>query len=191
MAWKYKRWKIKWNPSKKKFIKKRRDREASRKAHVRCRQNKGKVRAALRKSRIKGRVQRKKNKAMGIYKKLSLARKRWKNLIKSDMNIDMYLDSVLNESSFAPEINLDAEDIEDIKYALKQIQRNVEMEDKEDRKELDDYIDDALKVLDGYESTEDLEEDDEEFLSDLISFIEEFAEEAGLIEDDDETEIDN
>jgi hypothetical protein len=53
MAWKFKRWKIKYDNKKNKFNKIKRDREKSRQAHIRWRKNKGKMKAALRKSKIK------------------------------------------------------------------------------------------------------------------------------------------
>lgn len=185
-TWKFRKWKIKWNPKRRKFKKHMRKRSSSFEAHMRYRRNRGKMKQALRKSRIKGRIQNKKNKAMGIYKKLALARKRWKNLLKSDINMEMWMDSLLNEATIAPEIDIDPNEIEDIKYALRQIQRNIELEDEEEQKEFEDFIDDALTVLDDFETVEDLESEEEETLADIISFIEEFAEEADLIADEDE-----
>lgn len=188
-TWKFRKWKIKWNPSKRKFKKHRRDRKSSYEAHMRYRRNRGKMKQALRKSRIKGRVQRKKNKAMGIYKKLSLARKRWKNLMKSDINMEMWTDSLLNEATMAPEIDIDPNDIDDMKYALRQIKRNVELGDDDgiDEEEFEQFIEDAMTVLDDFETIEELEDDDKETLADIISFIEEFAEEADLIKDMDKS----
>src|SRR6056297_1427266 len=104
MAWKFRKWRIRWNPSKRRFLKKRRNRKTSRDAHIRFKRNRGKMRQALRKSRIKGRVAQRRNKAMGIYKKLSTARKRWKNILKSDMNLDIYLNILSEEDLPQPDI---------------------------------------------------------------------------------------
>jgi len=186
MAWKYRRWKIKWNPKKRKFRKIKRDRTLSRKAHLRFKQNRGKMMMALRKSRIKGRITMKKNKAMGMYKKLSIARKRYKNILKSDINIDKFFDMMLYEEKYSPEMELDFSDLDHIEYALKQIQRNVEFDDKEIEKEVKQHIDDIIIRLNDYEDILELDDDDRNFLSDIISIIEEFGEEAGFLDDEED-----
>ena len=184
MAYKFRKWRIKWNPRKRKFKKHRRSRQASRKAHVRFIRNRGKMKQALRKSRIRGKMQRRKNKAMGIYKKLALARKRFKNILKSDMNLDMFFD-VLDES-IGPEVELDVEDLDGIKAALANLKDNVEFEGDdadEYEKEFKQFIDDALIYLEEFENIEQLEDEDREFLAEVLSFIEEYAEEIGAITD--------
>src|SRR6056297_1880810 len=88
MAYKFKRWRIRWNPQKRRFVKKKRDRQKSLKAHRRWRSNKGKMKAAMRRSKVRRKLTMKRNKAKGIYKKLKIARNRWKNILKSDINLD-------------------------------------------------------------------------------------------------------
>jgi len=188
MAWKYKRWKIKWNPKKRKFKKIKRDRKLSRDAHIRALMNKGKMKMALRKSRLKGRITMKKNKAMGIYKKLAVARKRYKNILKSDMNMETFFDQMINEEKYTPEMELDTSDLEQIIYSLKQIQRNVEFDDKEETKDFEDYVDSIVKYISSYDSSSEFSDDDREFFGEILSIIEEFGEEAGLLADDDDND---
>ena len=187
MAYKFRRWRIRWNKKEKRFKKIKRDRQKSRDAHLRFKRNRGVMKAALRKSKIKSRVTRKKNKAMGIYRKLAVARKRWKNILKSDMNIDRYLNYQINEQlDINPEIEVDVNDLEDIKYAMRQIARNVTFDDKEEKEEFELFVKDALKIIDEFKNVDDLDEDDHDLMSDIIAFIEEFGEEAGLLSQDDE-----
>lgn len=184
--WKFKRWKIKWNPKKRKFQKKKRDRKVSRDAHMRYLTNKSAIKMGLRKSRIKGRIQMKKNKAMGMYKKLAVARKRHANILKSDINLDMFFDQMLHEGKYIPEVEIGDEDLEHMIYNLKQIERNVEMETKEEQEEFEQYVDDIITTIKALEDADELTKEDEEFLSEILSLIEEFGAEAGLIDDTDE-----
>jgi hypothetical protein len=192
MAWKYKRWRIRWQPQKRKFKKIRRDRQKSRKAHLRWKKNRGKMKQALRKARIKGRITQRKNKAKGIYTKLKRARKRWKNILKSDINLSTVMDiHLLSERQLierygAPEIEVDSEsDIPSIIDALKEMKENLDMADYEDEETKEDYIDNAIDKLETIEDQEELTEEDEDFIEEVISFIEEFAEAIGEIEGDD------
>jgi len=188
VAWKYKRWKIKWNPKKRKFKKIKRDRKLSREAHIRALRNKGKIKMALRKSRLKGRITMKKNKTMGIYKKLAVARKRYKNILKSDMNMEIFFDQMINEEKYTPEMELDTSDLEQIIYSLKQIKRNVEFDDKEETKDFEEYVDSIVKYISSYDSSSEFNDDDREFFGEILSIIEEFGEEAGLLSDDDDND---
>lgn len=192
-AWKYKRWKIRWQPAKKKFKKIQRNRQKSRKAHLTWRKNRGKMKQALRKARIKGRITQRKNKAKGIYKKLKVARSRWKNILKSDINLELMMDTtllserVLREKYSMPELEVSAEDdIKDIVLALKEIKKHLDMADYDDEKVKEEYIDSAIEGLKELEDDDDLDKDDEDFLEEIISFIEEFAEEADIIDHSDE-----
>lgn len=193
MAWKYRRWKIRWQPKQRKFKKIQRDRQGSRKAHLRWKKNRGKMKMALRKARIKGKITQKKNKAKGIYKKLAVARKRWKNILKSDVNLDLFMDlNVLSEEQLtekygAPELEVDASsDISDIIAALKDMKQNLGMADFEDEELKDEYLADAIDKLEEIEEKEELEDEDEDFIEEVISVIEEFAEAADIIDTDDE-----
>lgn len=187
MAYKFRRWRIKWNRKEKRFKKIRRDRQKSREAHLRFKRNRGKMKQALRKTRIKSRITRKKNKAMGIYRKLAIARKRWKNILKSDMNLDRYINYQINEElDINPEIEVDINDLEDIKYAMRQIGRNVIFDNKEEKEDFDNFVKDALDIINSFKDVDELDEDDHDLMSDIISFIEEFGEEAGLLSHDDE-----
>lgn len=192
MAWKYKRWKIRWQPGQRKFKKIKRDRQRSRKAHLRWRQNRGKMKQALRKARIKGRITQRKNKSKGIYRKLKIARRRWKNLLKSDVNLQSFMDlNLLSEQQLvekygAPEIDVDADsDITSIIDALKDMKANLDMADYEDEEVKEEYIDNAIEKLEDLDDQEELSEDDEDFIEEVISIIEEFAEAIGELEGDD------
>lgn len=193
MSWNYKRYRVRWNQKKKKFRKIKRDRQLSRKAHIRWKKNRGKMKQGLRKARIKGKITQRKNKSAGIYHKLQVARKRWKNILKSDNNLEHILSSmILSEQEIMeryapPEIELDVDDITGIKRELKKIRDDIEMGNVEDEKVKQEYIDSALDILDGLEDEdEDIMPDDYEFLEELLGFIEEYAEEVGLIDSDDE-----
>jgi len=188
MAWHFKRWRIKWNKKARRFKKIRRNRQLSRAAHVRFIRNRAKMKAALRKTRIKGKIANRKNKAAGLYRKLSLARKRWKNILKSDMNLDKYFDYLINEDKNAPEITLGPDDISDIKKSLEMMKQNLEFDDEDQKKDFDEYVDLSLDYLDSLSDNDDLDNQDEDFLSELLSFIEEFGEEAGLINSDEKAE---
>lgn len=192
-SWKYKRWKIRWQPSQKKFKKIQRNRTKSRKAHLNWRKNRGKMKQALRKARIKGKITQRKNKAKGIYKKLKIARKRWKNLLKSDINLELMMDqtllseAILREKYSMPELEVDADsDVKDIISALREIKKNLSMADYDDEKVKEDYIDSAIDNLKDLMGEEDLDKEEEDFIEEIISFIEEFAEEADIIDHSDE-----
>ena len=193
MAWKYKRWRIRWNQKDRKFRKIKRDRQRSRKAHLRWKKNRGKMKMGLRKARIKGRITRRRNKAKGIYRKLKIARKRWKNMIKSDVNLGSFADlHLLSESQLierygAPELDVDVDsDIPSIIDALKEMQKNLDMADYEDEEIKDEYINSAIDKLEDLEDQDELSEDDEDFIEEVISMIEEFAEAIGELEGGDD-----
>lgn len=193
MAWKYKRWRIRWQPKTRKFKKIKRDRQRSRKAHLNWKKNRGKMKMGLRKARIKGRITRRRNKSKGIYKKLKVARKRWKNILKSDVNLGSFADlNLLSEQQLieeygAPELDVDADsDIDAIIDALKEMQNNLDMADFEDEDVKDEYINAAIDKLEELENQEELSEDDEDFIEEVISMIEEFAEAIGEIDGNDD-----
>ena len=188
MAYKFKKWRIRWQKGTKKFKKIRRDRTKSRAAHYRFIRNRGRMKKGLRIARRKGRLQIKKNKAAGIYKKMALARKRWKNIIKSDVNLDNFLDR-LDEELNAPELEIIADkDLDGVIQILQDIKKNIKLDDDEDQEELKKFVDDTIEVVHGFKNLEDLESEDEAFFNDILSFIEEYGEEAGYIEDDDSEE---
>jgi hypothetical protein len=193
MAWKFKRWKIKYDNKKNKFNKIKRDREKSRQAHIRWRKNKGKMKAALRKSKIKRKQTMKKNKARGIYKKLKMARKRWKNIIKSDRNLENFFDGMLmtEEQIFEkyepPELEMDPQDIHQLKIELKKVRDDIELEDREDKKIFNDWMDSAIELLDYLQYEDDeISRDHEDFIEEVIAFIEQYAEEVGMIDEEED-----
>ena len=186
MAWKFRRWRIRWKPKKRKFIRFRRDRQKSREAHLRFRRNRGKMKQALRKARIKGKVTMRKNKAMGIYKKLAKARKRWKNILKSDVSMDMFMDNMLNEEKDTFTFTIETlEDLDGMVQILQHMKQNIEFEDEEETEEFEDFIDNAVERLKDIKQTGDPYDFDEDFLEDLVSFIEEYAEEGDVFDEDD------
>jgi len=187
MAYKFRKWRIRWQKPTKRFKKIRRDRKKSREAHRRFLRNRGKMKQGLRITRRKGRLQMKKNKAAGIYKKMSSARKRWKNILKSDNSLEMFINMRLDEELGEPELEIIADrDVEGIIQILQDMKDNIDIEDKEEEKETIEYIDDAIEALEDMKGIEELEPEDEDFLEDIISFIEEYGEEAGYISPDDE-----
>jgi hypothetical protein len=193
MAWKFKRWKIKYDNKKNKFNKIKRDREKSRQAHIRWRKNKGKMKAALRKSKIKRKQTMKKNKARGIYKKLKMARKRWKNIIKSDRNLENFFDGMLmtEEQIFEkyepPELEMDPQDVHQLKIELKKVRDDIELEDREDKKIFNDWMDSAIELLDYLQYEDDeISRDHEDFIEEVIAFIEQYAEEVGMIDEEED-----
>lgn len=195
MAYKFKRWKIKWNQKDRKFKKIKRDRTRSRKAHLRWVRNKGKMRQALRKSRIKAKKTRRINKSKGIYRKLKIARKRWKNILKSDRSLDMFMNGLLlseeeiYEKYEPPEVELDVADIHAIKIELKKIRDDIELEDRDDKKVFNDWMDSAIEILEELESEDDeISRSHEDFLEEVIAFIEQYAEEIGIMDDENEME---
>lgn len=193
MAYKFKKWRIRWQPDTKKFKKIKRNRKKSRDSYVKWKKNRGKMLAALRKSKPKRKLAMKKNKARGMYKKLSIARSRWKNILKSDINLDnmldgrLYLDEgVLIEE--APVIDIEHSDLSDIISILNGIKNSYEWESEEDEEVAKDFISTAIENLKDMKDVEELFDDDEEFLEELIAFIEEYGEEIGAIEDDEESD---
>jgi len=151
------------------------------------------MKAAMRRSKVRRKLTMKRNKAKGIYKKLKIARNRWKNILKSDVNLgsfaDLYLlsEEQLVEKYGAPEIDVDADsDIESIIDALKEMQKNLDMADFEDEEIKDEYINAAIDKLEDIDDQEELSEDDEDFIEEVISMIEEFAEAIGELEGGDD-----
>jgi len=194
MAYKFRRWRIRWQKDKKRFKKIKRDRQKSRKAHVNWRRNRGKMMAALRKSKPRRKLANRKNKARGIYKKLSRARKRWKNIIKSDINLSnfdklLFLseDTELDEEMI-PTIDIDSGDIQGFIDVLQAIRTNHDWETKEQQDDALEFIADSIEYLKELRDSDDLYEDDEDFLEELIAFIEEYGEESGDIDEVDDEE---
>lgn len=193
MSYKFKRWRIRWNQKERKFKKIKRDRGRSRKAHIRWKRNRGKMRQALRKSRIKSKKTRRLNKSKGIYRKLKVARKRWKNILKSDRSLDMFMNGLLlsedeiMEKYEPPEIELDISDVLQIKIELRKIRDDIELEDREDKKIFNDWMDSTLEILDELiAEDDDISRDHEDFLEEVIAFIEQYAEEVGIMDDEEE-----
>ncbi len=191
MAWKFRRWKIKWNQKDKKFKKIKKNRTRARKAHLNWVRNRGKMKQALRKSRIKSKRTRRLNKSKGIYRKLKLARKRWKNILKSDINLDNFFnDMMLNEDYIyekyaPPELEIDVHDVHAIKMELKKIRDDIELENREDKKTFNDWMDYAIDLLDELEEEgEEIDLDHESFLEEVLAFIEQYAEEMGIMDEE-------
>jgi uncharacterized protein YaaR (DUF327 family) len=185
MAWKFKRYRIKWNKKKRTFVKKKVDRNRSRKARLRWRKNRAKMRAGLRKARRKAKRTMKRNKAAGMYRKLKVARKRYKSVLKQDVDMDLFISSILNENnSSIPELELDQDiDLDDMIDTLKDIQ--VDLKDEEEYKDsVQEFVEDAIKVLTDLKSRDPdgFDEEDLDMLHDIIDVIEEYY---GL-EDEDE-----
>jgi len=191
MAYRYKRIKIKWNQKDKKFHKIKRNRVKSRKAHINFIRNRGKMRLALRKARIKGKVTMRKNKGKGIFRKLKIARRRWKNILKSDINLDSFLDGMMlteeqiYEKADAPVLEIGVADIESMYLALKNIRDDVEFKGKDDKKAFQEWIDSSLEILHILKGEDDeISEIDEDFIEEVLSFIEQYAEKAGLMDEE-------
>jgi len=182
--WKFKRYRIKWNPQKKKFFKIKRDRQLSRNAYMRWKKNRSKMMLALRRSRFKRKLSLRKSKARGIYQKLKIARERWKNIISSDMNMHMFIDLLLEDED-EKTIELSDTDIPEIKNALMDMRDNIELDDEKEQDDFYQFIDDSIEHLDDFENIEDINNEDEDFLADIVSFIEEYGEEVGIFIDDD------
>lgn len=191
MSYRFRRWRIKWNQKERKFKKIKRDRTRSRKARLRWKRNRGKMVQALRKSRIKAKKTRRINKSKGIYRKLKVARSRWKNILKSDRSLDMFMSGLLltedeiMEKYEPPEIELDVEDVHQIKIELKKIRDDIELEGREDKKTFNDWMDSALDILDELENEdEDITSDSKDFLEEVVAFIEQYAEEVGIMDEE-------
>jgi hypothetical protein len=183
-AFKFKRYKIKWNSKKRKFFKKKKNRQKSRKAYLRWKKNKAVMKKALRRSKAKRKRSMRRNKARGIYKKLKIARKRWKSLLKHDVDTDNILNLLFEKETERAEIPLEPEDIEGIKQALEDLRDNLEFDD-EDTFEVIQFVDDSEELLNDIGGDE-LEEEDIETLEDIIDIIDNYAEQAGIYNDDDE-----
>lgn len=194
MAYKFKKWRIRWQQDKKRFKKIKRNRKKSRDAHVRWKKNRGKMLSALRKSKPRRKLANRKNKARGLYKKLSRARKRWNNIIKSDINLDNFDQTLfLNENSILdekmmPTIEIDSADLQAFIDVLNAIKSNHDWETKEDQDEALEFIHDSIDRLKEIRDNagEDLFDEDEDFLEELVAFIEEYGEESGDIGNDDD-----
>lgn len=188
MPYKYRKWKIKWQKDTKKFKKIKRNREKSRDSYNNWRRNKGKMLAALRKSKPQRKLQMKKNKARGMYKKLSIARKRFKNILKSDINLDNMLDGrlFLDEAFLAeegPSIDIEKSDIEGIIAILKSIQENHKWDDKDDQETTEEFIRVSIEHLGLFKDAQELFDSEENFLEELIAFIDEYAEDVGAFDE--------
>jgi hypothetical protein len=135
----------------------------------------------------------KKNKARGIYKKLKMARKRWKNIIKSDRNLENFFDGMLmtEEQIFEkyepPELEMDPQDVHQLKIELKKVRDDIELEDREDKKIFNDWMDSAIELLDYLQYEDDeISRDHEDFIEEVIAFIEQYAEEVGMIDEEED-----
>lgn len=186
MAWKFKKFRIKWDKGKKQFKKKKRDRATSYKAHLRWRKNRSKMKASLRKSKVKRKLSMRRNKAMGIFRKLKLARKRFASVLKNDVSLNQLVNNVfrLDESNDMI-LDMSHKDLDDLIDILKDLKSNIEIDDDKEHEEFMEFINDAIKSLHDYKDIEELEDTDKEFLEDIISFIEEYGEEIGALEQDD------
>jgi hypothetical protein len=181
---KFKRYRIKWNAKKRKFLKKKKNRQTSRKAYMRWKKNKSTMKAALRRSKAKRKRSMKRNKARGMYKKLKRARKQFKSFLKHDVEYDSILNVLMEGEIPEVEIIVEPEDIDGIKEALLDLRDNLEF-DSDDELEVMQFIEDSEELLDNI-SGEELEDEDIEALQDILGVIDDYAEMAGIYDEEDE-----
>jgi hypothetical protein len=181
-AFKFRKYRIKWNPKKRRFFKKKKNRQASRKAYMRWKRNKSKMKSALRRSKAKRKRSMRRNKARGMYKKLKIARKKYKSILKHDVELDGVLGLLTEEEALGAEIFLEPEDIEGAKEALEDLRDNVEF-DSDDVLEVMQFIEDSEELLDDINGN-DLEDEDIEVLEEIVSIIDDYAEETGIYDED-------
>ena len=189
MAWKYKKFRIKWSKKTGRFLKKKVNRKASRNASLRWRRNRGKMKSALRKARRKGKVTNRRNKSRGIFKKLKVARKRFKNILRSDLDMSMFVSSILNEDSMmeVPELVLNKEvDLDDLSDTLRDLQSDLS-DDLDYREAVDGFIEHALEVLQDLKDVDedDITEEEMDQISDIIDLIDDYAALRGEYDDGD------
>lgn len=167
MAYKFKRYKIKWSLKRQKVKRRKIDRRKSRRAYQNFIRHKAKMLATLRKNRLKIKRKASRNKNAGMYKKLAKARKRFKHLLKNSLEYAVQ-DFLFEEKIMEPEVEITEEDLEDILDSLDDI------DDIVDDEETVEYISTARdlinNILDGY----DPDEEDEKVLSDILRFIDIF-----------------
>ena len=181
MAWKFRKFKIKWQKGNKRFKKRRINRENSRKSHLMWKKNKGKMMAALRKSKPKRMLANRKNKAKGMYKKLARARKTWRNILKSDVNLENFLDGrvFLQEDNVlfeeGPTLDLGIKDIDSIISVLNSIKNDNDWDDKEDKEFAQSFINDAIEYVSKFKSFDDLMDSEEDYLEEILIFIDKYA----------------
>ena len=187
MAYKFRRYKIKWSLKRRKFRRKKIDRKRSRKAHMTFMRHRSTMLAALRRNRQKIRRKAAKNKNAGMWIKLKKARKRFKHLLKNSVEYGMP-NILYEEIDFQPEVELDEDDLEEMLGALDEIRDTIEHEDddEEDRKSYEEYIDNAKAIIQHILDHGDVPEteEDEEMVSDVLRFIDVFY----TIQDEDEDE---
>jgi hypothetical protein len=182
-AFKFKRYGIKWNPRKRKFFKKKRNRQASRKAYMRWKRNRSKMKSALRRSKAKRKRAMRRNRARGIYKKLSVARKRFKSILKHDVEIDDFINILNEKEKPRAEIVLEPEDLDGVKEALRDLRDNLEF-DNDDVLDVLQFIEDSEELIDGMGGDE-LEEEDLDALEEIIAMIDDYAEKIGIYGEED------
>jgi hypothetical protein len=122
-----------------------------------------------------------------------MARKRWKNIIKSDRNLENFFDGMLmtEEQIFEkyepPELEMDPQDVHQLKIELKKVRDDIELEDREDKKIFNDWMDSAIELLDYLQYEDDeISRDHEDFIEEVIAFIEQYAEEVGMIDEEED-----
>jgi hypothetical protein len=189
MAYKFKKFKIKWNKKKGKFLKRKVNRQASRKASLRWRRNRGKMMGALRKARRKGKITNRRNKSRGIFRKLKVARKRFKNILRSDVDMSMFVSMILNEENImnVPEIEIDREvDLDHMSDSLQDIKSF--LEDSEEYQEAQrEFIEHAMDVIEDlkYLDEDDLTDEEMDQISDILDLIDDYAAICGEYDDGD------
>lgn len=171
MAYKFKRYKIKWNFKKRKFKKIKKDRKKSREAYMRFRRHRAKMLAALRKNRKKIKRKSARNRNAGIQRKLARARKKYKHLLKNSLEYE--LNTLLFEGQeIEPEVEIDEDDLKEVADTLDDMKSVVGDEDEELEKYIDDAKDVILHVIEAGDRSSD--QRDERAVSDILRFVENF-----------------
>ena len=166
MAYKFKRYKIKWSLKRAKFKKKKIDRKKSMEAHRRFLRNKSKMLSALRRNRQKIKTKKTKNRNAGMYKKLSKARRRFKYLLKNSLEYEVN-QLLFEDNEIEPEIEIDDNDLDDIIDILGEIET--------DDEELDKYVKYSIDFINHLKENEPNIED-KYILSNILRFIDKYFE---------------
>lgn len=175
MAYKFKRYKIKWDLKRRKFKKIKKDRKKSREAYQRFRKNKGKMLAALRKNRKKIKRKKARNNNAGIQQKLKKARKKYKHLLNN--SLEYSIDNILFEAKeMEPEVEITDSDLDELHQTLGSIKSSVEIEDKEEKEEFNQFIEDSKALVKNViENGDEVNNKaDEEAVSEILKFVDMF-----------------
>jgi hypothetical protein len=175
MPYKFKRYKIKWDIKKRKFKKIKKDRKKSREAYQRFRKNRGKMLAVLRKNRKKIKRKAARNRNAGIEQKLAKARNKYKHLLNN--SLEYSIDNILFESKeMEPEVEIGEDDLKELDKALSDIKLSVDIDDKEEQEEFDQYIEDSKALVKSIidNGDEGSNNHDEDAVSEILKFVDTF-----------------